>query len=168
MLIAVAKVRSAHGVKGFIKVSALSGSSETIRAQKELLIGKDQGSVQAYKLDSIRPTTGDNVLLKLEGVDSMDDAELLAGMTAYVPEEALPSLPELTYYSYQLEGCSVLFEDGSPLGVLKRVENFPANDVMVVVTEAGKEALVPATRDIVKSVDLDGRRIVIENRKGLV
>ena len=168
MLIAVAKVRSAHGIKGSIKVSALSGNSDTLKAQKELLIGVDEDSAGIYKLESIRPTTGDNMLIKLVNIDSMDEAELLRGMTVYVPEEALPSLPQLTYYSYQLEGCKVFFEDGSLLGDVERVDNLPANDVMIVRTKVGKEALVPATRDIVKNIDVAGRRIVIERRKGLV
>lgn len=168
MLIAVARVRSAHGIRGSIKVSALSGNSDTIKAQKELLIGTDEDSAAIYKLESIRPTTGDNMLIKLVNIDSMDEAELLRGMTVYVPEEALPNLPQLTYYSYQLEGCKVFFEDGALLGDVARVENLPANDVMVVRITTGKEVLVPATRDIVKKVDLAGRRIVIEKRKGLV
>ncbi len=168
MLIAVARVRSSHGIKGFIKASALSGHPDTVKAQKELRIGANEDSAVIFKLEGVRPTTADSMLIKLEGIDSMDEAEQLKGMTIYIPEEALPALPQLTYYSYQLEGCLAYFEDGSLLGAVKRVDSFPANDVLVVETTDGIEVLVPATKDIIKAVDLDSRRITIENRKGLV
>jgi 16S rRNA processing protein RimM len=101
-------------------------------------------------------------VLKLAGVDSIDEAEGLRGMELRIAEEELAALPEGSYYHHELKGLSV--EDGAGRG-LGRVEDVletgAGADVLVVRGKQG-EHLIPLAVDFVRRVDLPGRRIVVQ------
>ena len=46
-------------------------------------------------------------IVGFDGVETMDDAEALAGAELKMPAAALPPLPERTYYRHDLVGCEV-------------------------------------------------------------
>jgi 16S rRNA processing protein RimM len=76
-------------------------------------------------------------------------------------------LPAGRYYEYDLIGMQVKTELGEPLGTLEEVWELPANHVFVVRRQ-GREILIPATTDVVVSVDLAGRTMTIRPIGGLV
>lgn len=107
------------------------------------------------------------VVLKLKGVDSIDEADKLRGRLVEVPlAEAVP-LAEEHYFHYQVIGLEVWTSDGRRLGTVEDILTTPANDVYIVRSNA-KEILIPAIEDVVLSIDLDRRRIVIEPIAGLL
>ena len=64
-------------------------------------------------------------------------------------------------------GLDVVNESGEPLGVIARVLETGANDVYLVERPGGGELLIPAIKDVVKTVDLDGGRMVVAPPPGL-
>ena len=105
------------------------------------------------------------LLLKLEGVESANDAEALRGYWVLVPLENAHKLPRGAYYIYQIVGLEVFTEAGDLLGNVADVLTTSANDVYVVkgpgVREPSGELLVPVVKQVVKRVDPDHGRIVI-------
>ena len=71
-------------------------------------------------------------------------------------------LPEGSYYWHQLEGLVVTDPAGTRLGTLTSVFRVGENEVYCVESEAGQELLIPALRDVVREIDLDGRRMVVD------
>jgi len=167
LLIPIGTIRSHHGIRGYMKVEAFSGSSRTIMAQDRLMVGVSENEASPYKVEDVKEPMKGAILLKLDGVNGPEDADALRGLLLMVDEEDLPDLPQGSFYDYQLVGCEVRLPDEILLGTVERVDKFPANDVIVVKGTNGREILVPAIKDIVIDVDIKARRITVENRKGL-
>ncbi len=167
MLIAVGKVRAPHGLKGHIKVEALSGDPGLFQGLDHIFMGNTPELAVKWRIEGIKGIVGSGAILKLEGIDSPEDAAGLRTSFLYLDEQGLPELPEDTFYSYKLVGMEVRSTEGRHLGKVSRVDNYPANDCLAVVGADGKEFLVPAVKDIVKSVDEKQGLITIEDRAGL-
>ncbi len=106
--------------------------------------------------------------MTLAGVESREAAELLRGKLVVVEAAQLSELPEGEYYSYQLVGCRVESEDGRDIGTVREVWSTGAPDVLVVEDEAGVRHLIPAAESLLREIDIDRQRIVIEILPGLL
>jgi 16S rRNA processing protein RimM len=100
------------------------------------------------------------LVVKLRGVDNRTFAELFRGRYIEVPETAGRPLAEGRFYHHQVVGLTVLTSSGRPLGTIAEVLERPANDVWVS-REGVIEHLIPATRDAVVEVDVQGGRVVV-------
>lgn len=163
--LAIGRVVRAHGLKGEISVKVMTEFPERFEITKQVYLG-DQLEATPYPLESYR-WHKDNVLLTLAGITNRNEAETLKGQLVQVPiEEAMP-LPDGVYYHYQLVGLEVVTITGERLGVLSEVMETGANDVYVIDNE-GKEILLPAIADVIKSIDMEEGRIVVEVIEGLI
>ena len=111
-------------------------------------------------LERARPSPR-GIALKFAGIDDRSAAERLRGEYLEVAAAAVASLPEGSYYHWQLVGLEVVSLDGRPLGKIVDVQEYPANDVYVVRGGAA-ETLVPAIREVVREVDLEAGRMVVD------
>jgi 16S rRNA processing protein RimM len=100
------------------------------------------------------------LVLKLRGIDNRTIAELFRGRYLEVPEEEVRPLAEGRFYHHQVVGLTVLTENGKELGKIAEVLERPANDVWVS-RDGTIEHLIPATRDAVVKVDIEGGRVVV-------
>lgn len=109
------------------------------------------------------------LLVRFEEVEGREAAEAVRGtvLHATIPAGESPEDPE-EYYDHQLVGLAVEDLDGSPLGRLAGVLHGGAQDLLVVATPDGREALVPFVAALVPEVDLAGGRVVVADRPGLV
>ena len=112
-----------------------------------------------------RPYRG-RLLVTFEGVRDRDQAESLAGSFLFVPASSAPTLPQGEYWTHELVGCDVLTDQGRPLGSIREIIHTTANDVWVARTDQG-ETLIPALKDVVKQVDVPGRRVIVREVAGL-
>lgn len=159
--VAVGKITRAHGVKGEVAVLVLSEVPERFDAGSTLLL--EDG--RSLTIEAAREDRG-RLLVCFRDVSDRAAAESLLGKFLVVPESALPELPEGSWWPFQLEGCRVLTDTGRRLGVLSEVVPNPANDIWVVVAD-GEETLVPALKDVVVSVDVSAKRVVVREIPGL-
>jgi 16S rRNA processing protein RimM len=106
-------------------------------------------------------------VLTLDGVESMTDAERLRGTELRVPEGTLHPLPDGSVYQFRLVGCAVVTVGGDHVGEVRAVEG-EAGRQRLVVESPGGDVLVPFAAPICTSVDVDGRRIVIDPPDGLL
>ena len=108
------------------------------------------------------------VILKLGGIDDINDAELYRNKVLTVPREELGELPEGAYYICDLLGCSVVTVDGINLGKIDDVIKTGSNDVYSVKNDEGKQVLIPVIDDVIKKVNLEDKLITVELLKGLI
>jgi 16S rRNA processing protein RimM len=106
-------------------------------------------------------------LVKLSGVDRINDAQQWVGSILYVPERDLDSLPSGQYYHYQVIGLEVFDTQGNRIGVVARTWSTPGGE-LYVVNGAFKEHLIPAVREIIEKVDLAAGKVVINPPDGLL
>jgi len=165
-LVVAGRVRRAWGVKGEVSVDWNNGACP-VKVGKDLIyIGSDdEGSLKEYII--IRDHRhGDCNIVRCDGMTSRDEADKIRGLYIWVPVSKLERLPDGEYYSYQLLDMRVESTEGEYLGEIKEIFSTGSNDVYVVKKE-GEEILVPAIEDVVQTIDLDKKLMVIELIEGL-
>lgn len=153
-----------HGVRGGLRVQPWCDSPEFLCQFKKLFL-KDGESFNSVKVKSSKPH-GNVVIMELDGVNSMDDAEALRGKLLYIERKSL-KLEEGQYLISDLIGSNVFDADANNLlGKISDVSKTGANDVWHINRD-GKEYLIPVIDDVVISVDIDENRVVIRPLKGI-
>jgi 16S rRNA processing protein RimM len=159
--IAVGRITRAHGIRG--EVSVLVLSEVPGRFDPGATVALESGRV--LTVEEVRPHRA-RLLVKFREVPDRTTGETLAGQYLFVGESDVPEAAEGAFWPHQLEGCDVVTDAGRPLGVLREVVSGPANDWWVVRSN-GDETLVPALKDVVVSVDVAARRVMVRDIPGL-
>ncbi|MGI6641832.1 MAG: ribosome maturation factor RimM [Limnochordia bacterium] len=169
----IGEVATSHGNRGEIKVIPHTDFPERFLDMSEVrLFGKtDQEPRLVRRLEQARLHKG-AVILKLEGVDSIDNAQALRGMHIKVSTAEVVPLPEGSYYIFQLIGLECVTTTGLSLGRITEVLQTGANDVYVVKPPPGltdqAEILIPVLPHVVLEVDLERGQVLIELIDGLL
>ena len=162
----VGRVARAHGIRGQVIVNPETDFPEDrFRPGVELFIERG-GRIEGLRVTSAR-FHGARPVIGIDGVETMNDAETLAGLELRVPVDALAALPEGTFYRHDLVGCVVETRDGRRVGPVTGVEGSMTGSRLVVEGAAG-EVLVPLVAAICTLVDPAAKRIVIDPPEGLL
>ena len=159
--IPIARVVAPWGIRGEVKAEPLTDFSDRFACGETVYL---QGHALTIKSSRY---SGNMVILKLDTIDSRNAAELTRGACLEVPSTELKPLPKGEYYRFQLLGLEVQNTEGKLLGQVSDVIQTGSNDVYEISSDTGK-FLIPATDEVIKSIDLDKRRMVIELLKGLI
>jgi 16S rRNA processing protein RimM len=163
-LVLVGRVARAHGNRGQVIVNLDTDfPDERFRVGEVVLVGP---SATAWTIRSVRFHQG-RPIIALDGIETMNDAEALAGAELKVPQAAAGSLPEHTYYHYELIGCEVMDPAGRTIGPVTRVEGTMEMSRLVVAGSRG-EVLIPLVGEICTLIDVTGKRIVVNPPDGLL
>ena len=112
-------------------------------------------------------THGDRVIFKFKGIDTISDAERLAGADVLIPLEERPETPEGEYYQSDLVGCNVVDQSGRMLGTVQGWLETAGVPLLEIRTEEGKELLVPFAKSILVNIDVENKRIDVNLPAGL-
>jgi 16S rRNA processing protein RimM len=123
------------------------------------------GKIHAYRVLSARPHKN-IVLMKLEGVNSVEKAEVLRDAEVLIAAKAIPR-EEGEYLWHELIGLRVFLDTGEHIGDISRIISSGGNEIYVVGSGRG-EILVPATYEVVKEIDLEKQRMTISAMEGLL
>lgn len=166
MKVEVGQIVNTHGIKGEVKVKSHSDFTD-VRFQKGETLTIEQPGKAPIELvvASYRMHKGLH-MLKFEGIDNINDIEHLKGQTLLQEREHEDIvLAENEYYYSDIIGCTV-FDDETPVGRVTEIFETGANDVWVVKGE--KEYLIPYIEEVVRDVDVKGKRIQITPLEGLL
>ena len=141
------EIVSTHGVRGEVKVLPWADSPEFLLKFKRVLIGTKE-----YKVQQCRVQKSCN-LMKLVGVDTMEDGQQLRGKVIRIYRE---DAPDGLIFAAELEGMDV-YSNGTLIGQLTEVLDYPGNKVYVVKGE--HEYMIPAVNTYILSTDLDQNRM---------
>jgi 16S rRNA processing protein RimM len=163
---AVGRIARAHGNRGQVVVNIETDfPGERFQPGADLFIERD-GLVEALRLTSVR-FQRDRPVIGIAGVETIDDAEALAGCELRVPVDRLTPLPQGTFYRHDLVGCRVETPSGQMVGTVADVEGTLMGSRLVVPTQRG-EVLIPLASAICTTIDVAAKRIVIEPPEGLL
>jgi 16S rRNA processing protein RimM len=161
----VGEVVGTFGIRGEMKVRMESDFPDRFARLKTVClrpVKPKKGDPKLFTVESTRIHKG-QVLLKLEGVNRIEDIEAWRGALVQVKKEEAVPLPEGAYYVNDLVGMEIFTKEGRSLGKLEKVLPYPAQDLWQV-----GEVLIPAVKPIVVSVDTVTRRIVVDLPAGLL
>jgi len=162
----VGRIARAHGLRGQVIVSLETDfPEERFRPGAELFIERN-GAVQSLTLTSVR-FHRDRPVVGIAGVETMSDAEALAGRELRVPVDRLAPLPGGTFYRHDLIGCRVETPAGELIGTVENVEGALSGSRLVVAATRG-EVLIPLVAEICVAIDPAAKRIVIDPPEGLL
>ncbi len=150
---------AAHGIRGEIRVKSFTAEPDGIAAYGPLEL--EDGS---RRLEIERMRDGDTVLIvKFRGIDDRNAAEALNGIGLTVPREAMPETDdEETFYLTDLIGLNVEDLAGTHVGDIANVVDFGAGDLLEIQPPQGMSVYLPFSAAFVPTVDLAGRRVVID------
>ena len=150
-----------HGLKGELKFSP--NDPEEVDSLSGQIVRMKENEV---KVQSIR---GANVpfIIKFEGIDDIDSAKLLTGTEVFAKREHLKPLPEGEYYRFEIEGLAVFDEEGQPYGVIEEIIPTGSNDIYVV-RNGDQEWMLPMIDTVVKSIDLEQKKLIFHRIEGLI
>jgi 16S rRNA processing protein RimM len=154
-LIRIGFVRRAVGLRGEVEVEPLTDDPARFHSGLSVRAGAVMRRVEQVR--GGRST----VVLKFAGVDDRTLAERLRGEYLEIEASQAHLLPEGSYYHWQLVGLGVFDPEGHRLGEISDVLTYPANDIYVV-SDGTDELLVPALAQVVRSVDLEAGRMVVD------
>jgi 16S rRNA processing protein RimM len=135
---------------------------DRFRAGRTVLVGPAD-RVREFEIREVRFHQG-RPIVGLTGVDTMNDAETLAGSEVWVPESQVGPLPEGTYYRHDLVGCDAYDTKGLRLGRVTGVEGSIDRSYLVI----DERMMVPLVAGIVVSVDIAGKRVTVDPPEGLL
>ncbi|MCI6610183.1 MAG: ribosome maturation factor RimM [Ezakiella sp.] len=162
-LVEIGKIIAPFGLKGEFKIVPKTYDFDQYFNFTELTIF---GYEESFEIKDIR-VIKNQICLKLNGIDSIAQAEKLVGLPIYANEDEFKdNLEEDEFLVSDLVGLDVFIED-SQVGTVKDVLNGPAQDVLVITNKI-EETMVPFVRQIVKSLDIKNNRIYISKIEGLI
>ncbi len=118
------------------------------------------------KLVSSRWLSG-RLAVKIDGVDDPEEAKRFTNQYLYIRRADLRELPEGEYYHFDLIGCRAVDKNDRELGIVTAVEQYPANDVLVIESKQGTRHLLPMIAAFVKRVELKQRVIHLDPPEGI-
>src|SRR5688572_14808542 len=164
------RVVGAHGLRGELRVRLFDETDNNLRALSSIWLAREEGDPKAVeaRVRAVGSGRRGEARLALEGIDGRDAAEDLRGRLVQADVARLAPLEEGEYYQYELIGCRVEDGDGRVIGIVQAIWETGAPAVLVVVDETQREHLIPAAREILREVDVAGRRIAIDAPPGLL
>lgn len=164
-MINVARILRSQGNRGELRLRFHHISAADLAELKSVFVGRE-GTLREYNIEAL-VSRGKVYDLKLEGVDSLSQADRLAGLDVFVPERFLRKRAEDEFYLFQLIGCRVSGSDGRPIGRVEDVVSAGGSELLRVESE-GREILIPFHRSICIEVDVEAKEIKIDPPKGLL
>lgn len=161
----LAQIVSTHGVRGELRVNPWCDSPEF--ACKFKIVYFDDKGEKPIKVISARPH-GNIVLMKLEGVETVEQAAALRNKVIYM-NRADAKLPEGSWFIADLIGCAAHDADNEAKiwGTVTDVSQTGANDVWHITAANGKEYLLPVIDPVVIKTDVENGKVFIRPLKGI-
>jgi len=156
--ICVARIGSAHGVRGAVKLWTFTANALAVKRYGPL---STKDGARQFEVTSAREAKG-HLVATLKGVTTRLEAQSLNGIELYVARDKLPATDEDEYYRVDLIGLAAMTTTGEPLGCVVAIHNFGAGDIIEVAPPHGATMLLPFSNAVVPTVDLAGGRVVIE------
>ena len=164
-ILEIGQIVNTRGLRGEVKVNSFSQDSKRFEKLDVIYI-KENNELKSYKIEKVTYNKN-QVILKLENINHIDYAEKLRNKYIYVKKSQLEDLPEGVYYISDLIGLDVYDEKNNYLGKVDDIFSTKSNDVYVIKNELGVSKLLPGTDEVIKNIDLDKKKIVVNLIKGL-
>ena len=162
----IGQIVNTFGIKGMVKIKPFTDDINRFDKLKKVYI-KNKDGKKEYQIQEVKYHKN-MVLMKLEGIDTPEQADLLRQSYLLVNRDDEEPLEEGVYYIVDLIGLEVYTDEGVLLGNVDDIFNTGSNDIYVVKDEMGKQILLPGIPEVLKNVDLEKGRITVHLIPGLI
>jgi 16S rRNA processing protein RimM len=157
----VGRIAGIFGIQGELKCDPTSAGRTLFSRGAHFRAQLASGVSRDVSIATIREHKN-RFLIRLEGIESANDAEQFAGATFYADAERIILEPG-EYLDRDLIGCELFDEQNTPLGKVTAVDHFPSSDMLIV---RGK--MVPMIKEFIRSIDIGTKRIEVTLPLGLL
>ena len=159
------QIVNVKGLKGEVKVNSFTDDNTKFeRIPKVFLKRKD--TLIEYEIEKVGYHKN-QVIIKFKNVNTVEEAETLRNSYIVVDREIFGDLPDGVYYIADLIGLDVFTESNEYLGKVDDIFSTGSNDVYVVKDELGKQKLLPGIDEVIKQIDLESGKIIVNLIEGL-
>lgn len=161
----IGQIVNTHGLKGYLKVIPFTDDINRFETLKTVYIVFKNELIEC-KIQDVKYVKN-MVSLKFEEIDDINEAEKYKGCYLKIDRKDAKKLDKNTYFIADLIGLNVYDENGNKLGILEDIFPTGSNDVYVVKTEDGKQILLPAISKVIKNIDVENGKIIVDVNQGV-
>ena len=161
----VGEVVKPHGLRGEVAVKVFSDNPVRFAPRSELAMGLEPDKTVPTRVVASRQQAA-GLLVCFEGCEDRNQAEALRGQLLFVFDQELHDLGPDAYWAHELVGSQVNSLQGAKLGWVSEVLERAGQDLFVVQTGSA-EVLLPAAKDLIKSIDTKAKLVVADPPPGL-
>lgn len=162
----VGQIVNTNGLKGLLKVNPFTDDMRRFEELKTVLILHKKELLE-FEIEDVKYQKN-QVLLKLKGIDSIEEAEKYKEDYIKINRKDAKKLPKDTYFIADLIGLEVYTDSNEYLGKVDDIFPTGSNDVYVVKDDLGKQILLPGIKDVIKQIDIEKNKIIVTLIKGLI
>ncbi len=163
--ICVAKIATAHGIKGLVKLHVFVENVELVKG--DLFTSTTGDKTLHIKLKN---ATAKHWLAEIDGINDRTEAEKLRGTELYIEKSKLPEPDEDEFYFSDLIGLPCFDEDNNEIGKIIATDNFGAGDLLEIQPStnfgSGESFYLPVTDDTV--LEITDEKIIVCIPEGLI
>ena len=159
------QIVNVKGLKGEVKVNSFTDDNTKFERIPKVFL-KRKETLTEYEIEKVGYHKN-QVIIKFKNVDTVEEAETLRNSYIVVDREIFGELPEGVYYIADLIGLDVFTESNEYLGKVDDIFSTGSNDVYVVNDELGKQKLLPGIDEVIKQIDLESGKIIVNLIEGL-
>jgi len=165
-LLLVGKVLRPHGLEGKLRILSYAESPKSFLRPGTVILKTEKGVSREFRVSSVKPHKN-VLLLKLEDLNSPEEAEEYRGAGIYIRKSLLVRDGEDEFFWHEIIGLQVYLNSGEYVGEIREIFRTGSNDIYVA-RKGGKETLIPAIHDVVQEIDLVARKMIINPLEGLL
>lgn len=159
------QIVNVKGLKGEVKVNSFTDDNTKFERIPKVFI-KRKETLTEYEIEKVGYNKN-QVIIKFKNIDTVEEAEKLRNSYIVVDREIFGELPEGVYYIADLIGLDVFTEANEYLGKVDDIFSTGSNDVYVVKDELGKQKLLPGIDEVIKIIDIEAGKIIVNLIEGL-
>ncbi len=153
-----------RGLKGELRLIALSSNPQNLLAAEKITVKKQDGSLSLFEIVKTR-IQGRFIIMNLKGINSIEKAEELRGAEVLMKEEDLKALPENTFYNFDLIGLSIITDEGHEVGKVLEVHEYPTCDTLETEQSDGTIINIPMLKEVVLLINIQDGIITVSSEK---
>ncbi len=159
--ITIGRIRTSHGVKGYLKVQSFSGTTEHFFALKNVVL-KNGIREKAFHIEDVKKN-GSSVLFKLGGIDTPEAGRVYSGWEIWVDKKYAVPLEPGEFYIRDMIGCSLIF-NSKEIGKVRGVLDTMASELLEVETVNGL-VIIPFVNEFIGMVDVSAQTIELKDNR---
>ena len=159
------QIVNVKGLKGEVKVNSFTDDNTKFERIPKVFV-KQKQTLKEYEIEKVGYHKN-QVIIKFKDINTVEEAENLRNSYIVVDREIFGELPEGVYYIADLIGMDVYTEANEYLGKVDDIFSTGSNDVYVVKDELGKQKLLPGIDEVIKKIDLESSKIIVNLIEGL-
>ena len=159
----IGQIVNTQGLKGEVRIYPFTNDMKRFDDLKKIYVDIDNNKIKLF-IENIRYYKN-LVIAKFKNIDDINLVEQYKGKYVFIDEEDKLDLPENTYYISDILHSKVIYNN-EVLGILVDIYNVQSNDVYVIKNNNNKQIVIPANENIIQSIDINKKEIIIDNIEG--